>query len=134
MLSELKARYPSYASISLTTGKALIDKPGNMRSRDTALFDAHTGEITSITSHDDTPRAQKMKGWLYSFHTGTWGGMATKVLYFLASLIGGILPVSGYYLWLKKKRRRTREKVVRPGRETETGRKKRRFPRRGSGN
>lgn len=40
----------------------------------------------------------------FAFHTGSWGGMTTKVLYFLAAFIGGILPLSGYYLWLKKKR------------------------------
>lgn len=46
---------------------------------------------------------QSLKGWFYAFHTGTWGGMPTKVLYFLAALSGGILPLSGYYLWWKKK-------------------------------
>ena len=96
--------YPSYASISLTAGKAQISKPGNMRSSDTAAFDTQTGEITTVTAYSDVPRAQKMKGWFYAFHTGSWGGMTTKVLYFLAAFIGGILPLSGYYLWLKKKR------------------------------
>lgn len=101
---ELQALYPSYASISLTAGKAQISKPGNMRSSDTAAFDTQTGEITTVTAYSDVPRAQKMKGWFYAFHTGSWGGMTTKVLYFLAAFIGGILPLSGYYLWLKKKR------------------------------
>ena len=104
VVSELQALYPSYASISLTAGKAQISKPGNMRSSDTAAFDTQTGEITTVTAYSDVPRAQKMKGWFYAFHTGSWGGMTTKVLYFLAAFIGGILPLSGYYLWLKKKR------------------------------
>lgn len=102
VVSELQALYPSYASISLTAGKAQISKPGNMRSSDTAAFDTQTGEITTVTAYSDVPRAQKMKGWFYAFHTGSWGGMTTKVLYFLAAFIGGILPLSGYYLWLKR--------------------------------
>lgn len=110
VVSELQVRYSSYASISLTAGKAQVNKPGNMRSSDTAAFDARTGEITSVTAYDDIPRAQKMKGWFYAFHTGSWGGMTTKALYFLAAFIGGILPLSGYYLWLKKKRRPSRKK------------------------
>jgi len=112
VVSELQVRYSSYASISLTAGKAQVNKPGNMRSSDTAAFDARTGEITSVTAYDDIPRAQKMKGWFYAFHTGSWGGMTTKALYFLAAFIGGILPLSGYYLWLKKKRRPSRKKEL----------------------
>ncbi|WP_337581207.1 PepSY-associated TM helix domain-containing protein, partial [Paraprevotella clara] len=46
---------------------------------------------------------QTLKGWFYAFHTGSWGGVWTKVLYFLAAFIGGILPLSGYYLWYKRK-------------------------------
>ena len=65
VVSELQVRYSSYASISLTAGKAQVNKPGNMRSSDTAAFDARTGEITSVTAYDDIPRAQKMKGWFY---------------------------------------------------------------------
>ncbi len=37
-----------------------------------------------------------------SLHTGKWGGVVTKVIYFLAVVIGGCLPISGYYLWSKK--------------------------------
>ena len=46
---------------------------------------------------------QSMKGWFYAFHTGSWGGTLTQILYFLAALIGGALPLSGYYLWWKRK-------------------------------
>ncbi|MBF1427748.1 PepSY domain-containing protein, partial [Hoylesella nanceiensis] len=35
-------------------------------------------------------------------HTGTWGGMFSKILYALAALIGGFLPISGYYMWWKR--------------------------------
>lgn len=47
--------------------------------------------------------AQTLKRLFYSLHTGSWGGMVTKVLYFIAALIGGILPLSGYYLWWKRR-------------------------------
>ena len=47
-----------------------------------------------------------MKRFFYSLHTGTWGGLPTQILYFLASLIGGILPLNGYYLWWKKRKRK----------------------------
>ena len=40
-----------------------------------------------------------------SLHTGTWGGVVTQTLYFLAALIGGTLPLTGYYLWWKRRRK-----------------------------
>ena len=45
------------------------------------------------------------KRFLYTLHTGLWGGTWTQVLYFLAALVGATLPLTGYYLWWKKKRR-----------------------------
>lgn len=45
------------------------------------------------------------KRFLYTLHTGLWGGITTQVLYFLGALIGGTLPLTGYYLWWKKRRR-----------------------------
>lgn len=36
-----------------------------------------------------------------SLHMGKWGGLATKIIYTLVTLIGGFLPISGYYLWWK---------------------------------
>lgn len=37
-----------------------------------------------------------------SLHLGTWGGTVMRVIYLLSALIGGFLPISGYYIWLKK--------------------------------
>lgn len=43
------------------------------------------------------------KSFFYSLHTGTWGGIATKIIYFISAIIGGTLPITGYYLWIKKR-------------------------------
>lgn len=43
-------------------------------------------------------------------HTGTWGGMTTRVIYCIAAIIGGFLPISGYWLWWKKRRRKKENK------------------------
>lgn len=47
-----------------------------------------------------------LRRFFYSLHTGTWGGLTTRILYFLTALVGGILPLSGYYLWWKKQKRK----------------------------
>lgn len=52
--------------------------------------------------HDEKGKKPK-KGKLFkALHTGTWGGMFSKILYALAALIGGFLPISGYYIWWKR--------------------------------
>ena len=35
-------------------------------------------------------------------HTGSIGGLLLRILYFLAAIIGGLLPWSGYYMWWKR--------------------------------
>ena len=48
---------------------------------------------------------QAAKRLFFSLHTGSWGGIVTKILYFIAALAGGLLPLSGYWLWWKRKHR-----------------------------
>ena len=97
--------YPTYKSIKLgTEGIEIAPNPNtDRRQTDKIQFDPQTGRLGSITYYKDAPASQTLKGWFYAFHTGSWGGVWTKVLYFLAAFIGGILPLSGYYLWYKRK-------------------------------
>ena len=107
VLDELKMRYPVYKTITLNERNARIvpDPHTSMRRTDTARFDPRDGRIEGVDRYRDAPRSQSLRGWFYAFHTGSWGGMTTKILYFLSALIGGTLPLTGYYLWLKKRRR-----------------------------
>lgn len=111
VISQLQSKYPEYASIRLETKQAQVSLPGNIRRTDTIKFNPKSGEITGLVSHNQTPKSKKMKGWIYVLHTGSWGGTITKIIYFLAALIGGILPISGYYLWWKRTSRK-RKKVA----------------------
>lgn len=42
------------------------------------------------------------RGTIYAIHSGSWGGMATRILTFVAALVGATLPLTGYYLWIKR--------------------------------
>lgn len=35
-------------------------------------------------------------------HTGSWGGIFSKILQFGAGLVGAMLPLTGYYMWWKR--------------------------------
>jgi uncharacterized iron-regulated membrane protein len=41
----------------------------------------------------------------YALHVGAIGGLSTKILYFLASLICASLPITGFYIWWGKKKK-----------------------------
>lgn len=107
LLPALQQAYPAYHYIQLDTRAAYVAKntPGSMRKLDQVDYDKRSGAIESTSRFEDKPLRQKLKGYFYAFHTGSWGGWITKVIYFIACLIGGTLPLTGYYLWWKRIRR-----------------------------
>lgn len=86
---------------------------GNQQATDTYYFDGVTGEITGKTAYDNKPRSNHIKGWIYTLHVGSWCGWFSRILYLIAVLFGAFLPVSGYYLWIKRlARKRVNKEVV----------------------
>ena len=105
-LKEIQSQYPEYNYIKLSKNEATValNKNGYRQKSDNIKFNPKTGKITEIRKFEDNSVRQNLRGLIYSLHVGTWGGPVTKVLYFLAALIGATLPLTGYYLWLKKKK------------------------------
>lgn len=95
---------PDVEQISISNGTANVSLGhwGNQRASDKYTFVPHSGEITSASLYRDAPNSDKIRGWIYSVHVGSWGGLLTRLLTFLAALFGASLPLTGYYLWLKK--------------------------------
>jgi len=44
----------------------------------------------------------------YVLHTGSWGGFITKLLTFFAALFGSTLPISGYWMFIRRIRKKRR--------------------------
>lgn len=100
---QLAAHYPGYKTIELTQTDAQIVRKSAIRRTDRVAIDpASVGGLAEITHYEDTPRQQRLRSWFYAFHTGSWGGIWTKLLYFIAAFIGATLPLTGYYLWWKR--------------------------------
>ena len=85
---------------------------GNRRASDRYDLDPVTGRITGFTPYADTAPAGKVRGWIYSLHVGSWGGTVTRLLSFVAALVGATLPLTGYYLWFRRLRARRRGMAV----------------------
>ncbi len=102
---QLEERYTKYKSISLTKGKADVKKRPNSKNsfiRDSYKFD-ESGDLSEVVYYKDQSKYSKTRGWFYALHTGSWGGIFVKILYFLIVMTGGCLPISGYYLWIRRK-------------------------------
>lgn len=108
VLSDLQNRYPEYQSITIQNGTATVSTAsyGNTRGSDRYSFDPETGKITEVQLYKDLPASGKIRGWIYSVHAGTWGGMTTRILSCLASLLGAVFSLTGYYFWISKKLRK----------------------------
>jgi hypothetical protein len=76
---------------------------GNVRAADVYSFDPETGALGACKRYDEAAPAGRLRGWIYSLHTGAWGGWLTKLLYCLAALLGGTLPLTGYYLFARRR-------------------------------
>lgn len=100
----LSRENPDAVKIEVSAGTASVsnNRYGNVRGADRYTFDPQSGEITGVTRYADANKAGKIKGWIYSVHVGSWGGTVTRVLWFLASLLGATLPLTGYYLWIRR--------------------------------
>ena len=105
---QLAEANPDYKQISVSDGSASVAVPrfGNQRGTDRYKFNPRNGEITETTLYKDLDNSGKIRGWIYSVHVGSWDGMLTRILTFVAALIGASLPLTGYYLWIRKKIKR----------------------------
>lgn len=109
VLGQLTTHCTAYKTITLTRTEAQVARQSAMRRIDRATFDPRSGRLAEIARYEDTPRQQRLRGWFYALHTGTWGGIWTKIFYFLAALVGASLPLTGYWLWWRRctKKRKT---------------------------
>lgn len=100
---ELRAQNPDAPQITIgsETASVTLGTTGNGRAADKYEFNRRSGEITPATKYADSLPADKLRGWIYAVHTGSWGGMLTRILWLLSALLGASLPLTGYYIWIK---------------------------------
>ena len=101
---KLRRQNPEYKQISISSGTASVsfNRFGNQRASDRYSFNTDNGEFTETSLYQHQDKSGKIRGWIYSVHVGNWGGMFTRILTFIAALLGTALPLTGYYLWIKR--------------------------------
>lgn len=119
--------------------KAVIEirvnhQPGSFYKQDIFDYDRHTlqplkGQGLYVGKYADASAGDRIGRMNYDIHVGQIGGLPTKILAFFASLICASLPVTGFYIWWGKRRKKgkgkRREKVKRKRKRGQTYRQKR---------
>ncbi|MDE5669130.1 MAG: PepSY domain-containing protein [Duncaniella sp.] len=100
---ELKVKNPDAPQITIgpETASVTLSNYGNPRAADRYEFNRRSGELTLSAPYASAVEADKLRGWIYSIHTGSLGGFVTRLLWLLGSLLGASLPLTGYYIWIK---------------------------------
>ncbi|MGN0069926.1 MAG: PepSY-associated TM helix domain-containing protein [Prevotella sp.] len=100
----LAQTHPGFRQISISDGAATVVPEGrkSLRAGDTYNFDVFSGKIMGYKPYAEQDKATKVRSTVYMLHVGSWGGWFTRIITFLAALLGVTLPLTGYYLWLKR--------------------------------
>ena len=106
VLNEVALKNPGYQQITLKPEVAEVVSEGrlSMRAADKYSYDRRSGEITDVQLYSAGNKDTKVRSGVYMVHTGSWGGIITRILNFLAAFIGATLPLTGYWLWFRRKR------------------------------
>lgn len=103
MYETLKLQNPDAPQITVgpETASVTLGTAGNGRAADKYEFNRRSGEITPAKMYTEANGADKLRGWIYSIHTGSLGGVFTRILWLFGALLGATLPITGYYIWIK---------------------------------
>ncbi|MCD0488393.1 PepSY domain-containing protein [Pedobacter sp. MC2016-14] len=70
--------------------------------------------LKQLPGSNNRLRDENLSSWIrrsnYGLHVGAIGGLTTKIIFFIASLICASLPVTGFYIWWGKKRKAWKSK------------------------
>ena len=86
-------------------------RPGTYYNMDNYYFDQYSGKElagkgTYAGAFKNASGADKIKRMNYDIHVGAVLGLPGKIMAFFASLIAASLPVTGFYIWLGRRKKK----------------------------
>lgn len=110
VFNTLQASNLDYEYIRIQDGSATVHQKSYATSRatDQYKFDKRTGNITETSLFKDQQRSTKVFAWIYSLHVGNYWGIWSKIFTCIFSLIGASLPITGYYIFFIKRKKKKR--------------------------
>ena len=103
-VDSIKDTNSEFAELTVSDGDVSVKQSGwgNQRASDKYSFDNNSGKITDTILYEDLDYNRKVRGWVYTIHVGNWGGYLSRIMWFLAAMLGATLPLTGYYLWIRR--------------------------------
>lgn len=77
---------------------------------DELQFNQYTGKLLVRRNYNEQNAGEKLIRMNYDIHVGAILGLPGKILAFIASLVAASLPVTGFIIWLKRKKKKKRSK------------------------
>ncbi|MBB6236442.1 putative iron-regulated membrane protein [Pedobacter sp. AK013] len=109
--TEAKMKYPGAISTSFSLrGKSelrlrMIYPYRWARNQNTFFYEEATGRMIRAKLYKDFNGADLIEATNYDLHTGRLLGLPNKILSFLAALVAASLPVTGFIIWWKKRKK-----------------------------
>lgn len=73
-------------------------------------YNATTGDLIRTIDFASKENGQKMRDLNYDIHLGSILGIPGKSLVFLASLVSASLPITGFYIWYNRRKKKMKNK------------------------
>ncbi len=112
------SKYPGATSVSFSIRKTgelrlRMTYPNNWaRNQNTIFFDGKTGQMLRTKLYKDNNAADIYEASNHDLHTGVFFGLAGKIIWSLVSLISASLPITGFIIWWKKGKKKSKPKKV----------------------
>jgi uncharacterized iron-regulated membrane protein len=78
---------------------------------DYLYFQAGTAELVQVRLYDNESKANIARKWMYPLHRGTLYGIPTKILALIAALVAFTLPISGFMIWMGRKKKKKKPEL-----------------------
>jgi len=101
--------YPEQPEGTISIRKYRPASFSGLTAYDLLLLDQYSGEVLFTDIYSERPFNEKISTMIKPIHTGEIFGTFSKILYFIASLIGTSLPITGVLIWINKLKK-TRKK------------------------
>lgn len=106
---KMRISIPSQDQALVIVGK---EKSGAMalHAHDRVVLNKYTLQAVEVTKFSEQPLGAQIASSIYSLHIGDIFGTFSKVLYFIACLIGTSLPLTGTIIWINKLRKKRKRR------------------------
>ncbi|HEY0177718.1 MAG TPA: PepSY-associated TM helix domain-containing protein [Pedobacter sp.] len=76
---------------------------------DVLQFDQYTGKLLNRRNYQEQNTGEKLAAMNYDIHVGAILGLPGKIIAFIASLVCASLPVTGFIIWLNRKKKKKKK-------------------------